>query len=65
MCWIIAHISEVTMSNHCPCDLSYEAVYKLNYLDKGYCTAPKADGTPCGMRLADHPRDLPTPQLGN
>lgn len=41
----------------CPCRLSREEVKDSGLVVMGYCTAPKEDGSPCGRRWADHPRE--------
>lgn len=41
----------------CPCGLTQGQVERHGLVEKGYCTAPQEDGSPCGRRLADHPRD--------
>jgi hypothetical protein len=41
----------------CPCGLTQEVVTEQGFVAKGYCGAPLDDGSHCGTRLADHPRE--------
>jgi hypothetical protein len=41
----------------CPCGLPYEDVKDACKANGFICPAPREDRSPCGMRLAAHPRE--------
>jgi hypothetical protein len=47
----------------CPCGLPYKDVRDACIANGFICPTPRGDGSPCGMRLADHPEIVkkPTP----
>ena len=45
----------------CPCGLTRQELNTHHLVNNGFCTAPDANGNPCGRRLADHPFSAAAP----
>ena len=45
----------------CPCGLTRQELNTHHLVNNGFCTAPDANGNPCGRRLEDHPISAAAP----